>query len=122
MDNVIIPDAPVSAPDYEKEMYMPPRPPVFASYTRITFDTKTGEMVKDKHVKSKNTAFIMHLLSLILGVFFTFFYGMGDFYCGRIARGFLKMLTGGGLMIWQIIDIVKVHKGEYETRGKCVLL
>lgn len=122
MDNVIIPDAPVTAPVIEKIQYVPPKSPVYGAYTRISFDTKTGEMVKDKYIKSKDAAFVLHILSPILGLFLFPFFGMGDFYCGRIARGFLKMFTAGGLYIWAISDIIKVQKGTYETRGKCVLM
>lgn len=116
MDNIIIPDAPVTDTVLEKIQYVPPKSPVYGSYTRISFDAKTGEMVKDKYIKSKDTAFVLHMLSLLS------VHGIGDFYCGRIARGFLKMFTLGGLYIWAISDIIKVRNGTYETRGKCVLM
>lgn len=116
MDNIIIPDAPVTDTVLEKIKYVPPKSPVYGAYTRISFNAKTGKMVKDKCIKSKNTALVWHILSLLSMP------GIGDFYCGRIARGFLKMFTVGGLYIWTISDIIKVWKGTYETRGKCVLM
>ncbi|MCM1055756.1 MAG: TM2 domain-containing protein [Bacteroides sp.] len=122
MDNIVIPDAPVTAPVVETVPYVSPRPPVYGVYTRISFDAKTGEMVKDKHIKSKQTAFILHLLSPFLGFLFFPLFGMGDFYCGRIARGFLKIFTCGGFIIWALVDSFKVFRGKYETRGKCVLM
>lgn len=122
MDNIVIPDAPATAPITEAIPYCRPKLPFYGDYTRISFDIHTGEMIKDKYIKSKNTAFTLQVLGLVLGIFFFPFFGMGDFYCGRIGRGLLKMFTAGGLYILAVIDIIKVNKGEYETNGKCILL
>lgn len=123
MENIVIPDAPASAPITEAVPYTMPSPPFFGNYTRVNFDAHTGEMEKDKYIKSKNTAFKLHLIGLILGFLcLPFFFGMGDFYCGRIARGLLKTFTVGGLYILAVKDVIKAHKGEYETNGKCILL
>ena len=122
MDNIIIPDAPVSAPVTEAIPYTKPRPPFYGAYTRISFDIKTGEMEKDKYIRSKKVAFILQLVGTLLG-FLTFFtFGIGDFYCGRIARGILKTFTAGGFFILAIKDIITTFKGKYETNGKCILL
>lgn len=122
MDNIVIPNAPVTAPVTEAIPYKRPEMPLYGNYTRIEFDPQTGAIKKDKHIKSKKTAYKMHLLGLILGLLLPFFFGIGDFYCGRVGRGLLKTFTAGGLYILAVKDIIKAHKGEYETRGKCVLL
>ncbi len=123
MDNVVIPNAPAAVSPVETVPYTAPRPPVYGEYTRITFDSKTGEMVKDKYIRSKDTAFKLQLIGLIAGILcFPLLFGLGDFYCRRIGKGLLKTFTAGGFYVWAIIDIIKSHKGEYNTNGKCILL
>lgn len=123
MDNVVIPNAPAAVSPVETISYTAPRPPVYGEYTRITFDSKTGEMVKDKYIRSKDTAFKLHLAGLIASFLcLPMLFGLGDFYCRRIGWGLLKTFTAGGLYILAIRDIIKTHKGEYDTKGKCILL
>lgn len=123
MDNVVIPNAPTAVSPKETIPYTAPNPPFYAGYTRITFDSKTGEMVKDKYIRSKDTAFKLQLVGLLVGLLcFPFLFGLGDFYCRRIGKGLLKTFTAGGFYVWAIIDIIKSHKGEYNTKGKCILL
>lgn len=43
------------------------------------------------------------LLSLFLGVL-----GIDRFYLGKVGTGILKLITGGGLGIWAVIDLVLV--------------
>lgn len=124
MDNVVIPNAPVSASSAEAIPYTPPYPPVYGEYTRITFDSQTGEMVKDKYIRNKDTAFKLHLIGFIVGLVLPIFplWGLGDFYCRRIGWGLLKTFTAGGIYILAVMDIIKAHKGQYDTKGKSILL
>lgn len=59
-------------------------------------------------MKSKNTALI---LSIFLGEF-----GIDRFYLGYIGTGILKLITGGGLGIWWIIDLVQIARGKMTTK------
>ncbi|MCS7222875.1 MAG: TM2 domain-containing protein [Anaerolineae bacterium] len=43
------------------------------------------------------------LLSIFLGVL-----GIDRFYLGYTGKGILKLLTGGGLGIWWLIDLIKI--------------
>jgi len=49
-------------------------------------------------MKSKTTALI---LSIFLGA-----YGIDRFYLGYTGLGIAKLLTGGGLGIWWLIDLI----------------
>ena len=53
--------------------------------------------------KSQSTAFI---LSWLLGTF-----GADRFYLGYTGLGILKLLTGGGCIIWAIIDYIMIGMG-----------
>ncbi len=43
------------------------------------------------------------LLSIFLGVL-----GIDRFYLGYTGKGILKLITGGGLGIWWLIDLIKI--------------
>jgi TM2 domain-containing membrane protein YozV len=48
------------------------------------------------------------LLSILLGAL-----GVDRFYTGHMGLGVLKLLTGGGLGIWWLIDIIKIVTGSF---------
>lgn len=52
------------------------------------------------------------LLLAILGPFFGLS-GLHSFYAGHTMKGVLQLLTGGGCLIWQIIDIIAIANGSY---------
>ena len=52
------------------------------------------------------------LLASFLGTF-----GVHRFYTGRIGTGLLMLLTGGGFMIWAIVDLVIIAQGEYRDKN-----
>lgn len=58
-------------------------------------------------MKSKTTALI---LSILLGSI-----GVDRFYLGYIGTGVLKLLLGGGIGIWWIIDIVMIATGKLKA-------
>ncbi len=55
---------------------------------------------KDTNVSEKNW-WIAFVLSLVLGMV-----GGDRFYLGSVGLGFLKFLTGGGICLWWLIDLV----------------
>jgi len=54
--------------------------------------------------KSKVTALV---LSILLGGL-----GVDRFYLGYVGTGIVKLITGGGLGIWYIIDIILIATGK----------
>ena len=54
--------------------------------------------------KSKTTTLI---ISILLGEL-----GIDRFYLGYTGLGILKLLTGGGLGIWWLIDIIMIATGK----------
>lgn len=59
-------------------------------------------------MKSKMVAL---LLSIFLGGL-----GIDRFYLGYIGLGILKLLTGGGLGIWWLVDLIMIATGKMKTK------
>jgi len=54
----------------------------------------------------------------LLLCFFLGHFGVHRFYVGKIWTGLLMLLTGGGLGIWYIIDMVTIILGKFKTKQK----
>ena len=56
------------------------------------------------------------LLCLFLGLF-----GVHRFYVGKTGTGILQLLTGGGFLIWVIVDLVMIAIGSFtDKQGRWV--
>ena len=40
--------------------------------------------------------------------------GLHRFYTGKIISGIIQLITAGGFLVWQIIDIVRIIIGSYD--------
>ncbi len=59
--------------------------------------------------RSRTITLILACLLFIIGLG-----GLHRFYTGRIISGIIQLVTAGGFLIWQIIDIVRIIIGSYE--------
>ena len=59
--------------------------------------------------RSRTITLILACLLFIIGLG-----GLHRFYTGRIISGIIQLITAGGFLIWQIIDIVRIIMGSYE--------
>jgi hypothetical protein len=57
------------------------------------------------------------LLCLFLGVL-----GVHRFYVGKIGTGVIQLLTGGGLGIWYLVDLVLIIIGRFRDRDARLLI
>lgn len=65
---------------------------------------------------SPKSRLVASLLAILLGYF-----GIHRFYLGKVGTGILMLLTGGGFLIWWVIDsIVAVSGGLTDSEGRVV--
>ena len=56
------------------------------------------------------------LIAILLGVL-----GIHRFYVGKSGTGVLMLLTGGGLGIWALIDIIQIAVGNFtDNQGRAI--
>jgi TM2 domain-containing membrane protein YozV len=65
--------------------------------------------LREQHAISQKNWIIALLLSILLGLF-----GADRFYVGRTGLGVAKLLTGGGFMMWWLIDVILLISGEMQ--------
>jgi TM2 domain-containing membrane protein YozV len=53
------------------------------------------------------------ILPAFLMCFFLGFLGIHRFYVGKIGTGVAMLLTGGGLFVWQLIDLIILATGSF---------
>lgn len=58
------------------------------------------------------------IVALILCFFFGVL-GLHRFYVGKIGTGLLQLFTGGGFLVWAIIDFIMLLTGSFtDSEGK----
>lgn len=68
--------------------------------------------------QSTRSRFITFLLSLLICCGFG---GVHRIYAGKVITGIIQFLTGGGVLIWQIIDIIRIVLGCFDDKeGKII--
>ena len=60
---------------------------------------------------SQRSRLATFLFCLILGVF-----GAHRFYVGKVGTGFLQLFTGGGCLIWVMVDLVLILIGDFRDK------
>ena len=63
--------------------------------------------------RSPRSRFVLFLLSLLL---FCGFGGVHRIYAGKVITGILQFATGGGFIIWQVIDIIRIILGCFDDK------
>lgn len=53
------------------------------------------------------------LLSLLI---FCGFGGVHRIYAGKVITGVIQFLTGGGFIVWQVIDIIRIILGCFDDK------
>jgi Predicted membrane protein len=54
-------------------------------------------------------------VALVLNIFLGFL-GVHRFYVGKIGTGILMLLTGGGLFIWDLIDLIMICANKFTDK------
>ncbi|HKW20876.1 MAG TPA: TM2 domain-containing protein [Ktedonobacterales bacterium] len=52
------------------------------------------------------------IATLLLCIFFGIF-GVHRFYAGKVGTGIAQLLTGGGLGIWWLVDLILILLGSF---------
>lgn len=63
--------------------------------------------------QSSRSRFTTLLLSLLI---FCGFGGVHRIYAGKVITGIIQFLTGGGFIIWQVIDIICIICGCFDDK------
>lgn len=74
------------------------------------------EMRKEKKAKHANAGGKSQLVALLL-VIFVGGLGIHRFYLGYTWQGVVQLLTGGGCVIWALIDLVRIATGDLQPKG-----
>lgn len=67
-------------------------------------------MEEEISTRVRSKTFLLSLL-ILLG-----FGGVHRIYAGKIWTGILQFVTGGGFVIWQIIDIIMILCGSFRDK------
>ncbi|MBR5522583.1 MAG: TM2 domain-containing protein [Akkermansia sp.] len=59
--------------------------------------------------RSRTVTLILALCFFVVG-----FGGLHRIYTGKLFSGILQLLTCGGLIIWQIIDVIRILCGTFD--------
>lgn len=84
---------------------------------KAAFCAQCGCAVASSEMRSEKSAVAALLLCLFLGAF-----GIHRFYVGKIKTGILMLITGGGLGIWVLVDLILIACCDFKDRdGKYLI-
>lgn len=63
--------------------------------------------------QSSRSRLVTLLLSLLI---FCGFGGVHRIYAGKVITGIIQFLTGGGFIVWQVIDIIFIICGCFDDK------
>ena len=75
----------------------------------VSAPAKSGQMAAEN--VSPKSRLVTSLLAYFLG-----FLGVDRFYTGHVGLGILKLITGGGFLIWTIIDFIMAVAGKRKDK------
>ena len=67
-------------------------------------------MEEEISTRARSKTFLLSLL-ILLG-----FGGVHRIYAGKIWTGILQFVTGGGFVIWQVIDMIMILCGSFRDK------
>ena len=93
--------------------------PIFSRLDIESSTDYTASMMTTTAVSPRSRTVTL-ILAILL--FFSCFGGLHRIYTGKLISGVLQLITGGGFIIWQVIDIIRILCGTYDdAQGRSVI-
>ncbi len=86
----------------------PPRPKTSRGSAAQEFDEEAEDESQDADADDEDATSDRRWVTAFLLAFFLGWLGIHRFYLGRVLTGVAMLFTGGGCLIWQIVDVVSI--------------